>query len=85
MSWLLQIGLPRSAYGVCISFPVIVLSKYIPKSGIAGSYGSSIFSWFFFFFFLFTATPVALEVPGLGIEMELQLWSMPQVVAMLDS
>ena len=41
--------------------------------------------FFFFFFFLFTATPVALEVPGLGIEMELQLWSMPQVVAMLDS
>ena len=29
--------------GMYISFRIIVLSGYIPKSGIAGSYGSSIF------------------------------------------
>ena len=31
--------------GVHVSFPVIVLSGYMPKSRIAGSYGSSIFSF----------------------------------------
>ena len=27
-----------------VSFSIIVLSGYVPRSGIAGSYGSSIFS-----------------------------------------
>ena len=30
--------------GVCLSFRVTVLPGYTPKSGIAGSYGNSIFS-----------------------------------------
>ena len=31
--------------GVCVSFPSMVFSRYMPRSGIAGSYGSSIFSF----------------------------------------
>ena len=31
--------------GVHVSFLIIVLSGYMPRSGIAGSYGSSIFSF----------------------------------------
>ena len=31
--------------GVRASFQVMVFSKYMPKSGIAGSYGSSVFSF----------------------------------------
>ena len=31
--------------GVPVSFWIIVLSGYMPRSGIAGSYGSSIFSF----------------------------------------
>ena len=31
--------------GVYISFQTIVFSRYIPRSGIAGSYGSSVFSF----------------------------------------
>ena len=31
--------------GVHVSFPIIVLSEYMPRSGTAGSYGSSIFSF----------------------------------------
>ena len=31
--------------GVHISFRIMVFSKYMPRSGIAGSYGSSIFSF----------------------------------------
>ena len=31
--------------GVHISFQIMVFSEYIPRSGIAGSYGSSIFSF----------------------------------------
>ena len=31
--------------GMHISFQIMVFSRYIPKSGIAGSYGSSIFSF----------------------------------------
>ena len=30
--------------GVHVSFRIIVLSRYMPRSGIAGSYGNSIFS-----------------------------------------
>ena len=30
---------------VHVSFPIIVLSGYMPKSGIAGLYGNSIFSF----------------------------------------
>ena len=30
---------------VCASFQIIVLSRYIPRSGIAGSYGDSSFSF----------------------------------------
>ena len=31
--------------GVHISFHIMVFSRYMPKSGVAGSYGSSIFSF----------------------------------------
>ena len=31
--------------GVRVSFQIIVLSRYVPRSGIAGSYGSSMFSF----------------------------------------
>ena len=34
---------------VHVSFWIMVFSGYMPSSGIAGSYGSSIFSFFFFF------------------------------------
>ena len=30
---------------VHVSFQVIVLSRYMPRSGIAGSYGNSVFSF----------------------------------------
>ena len=32
--------------GVRVSFRIMVFSRYIPRSGVAGSYGSSIFSFF---------------------------------------
>ena len=31
--------------GVCVSFQIMIFSGYMPRSGIAGSYGSSIFSF----------------------------------------
>ena len=31
--------------GVHVSFGIMVFSGYMPRSGIAGLYGSSIFSW----------------------------------------
>ena len=43
------LGIVNSAamtIGVHVSFQTIVFSRYIPKSEIAGSYGSSIFSFF---------------------------------------
>ena len=33
-----------------MSFHIMVFTRYMPRSGIAGSYVSSIFSFFFFFF-----------------------------------
>ena len=53
--------------GVHVSFQVRVFtfSGYMPRSGIAGSYGNSIFSFFsfssffFFFFAFFRAAPEA--------------------------
>ena len=43
----MNIGVHVSAMniGVHVSFQIIVFSRYIPRSGIAGSYGSSIFSF----------------------------------------
>ena len=32
---------------VYVSFPVKVLSGYVPRNGIAGSYGNSVFKGFF--------------------------------------
>ena len=32
--------------GVRVSLQIIVLSRYVPRSGISGSYGSSMFSFF---------------------------------------
>ena len=31
--------------GVCVSFQIMVFSRNMPRSGIAGSYGSSVFSF----------------------------------------
>ena len=39
--------------GMNASFQIMVFSGYMPRNGIAGSYGSSIFSFVFFFNFLF--------------------------------
>ena len=36
--------------GMHVSFSTLVSSGYMPKSGIAGSYGGFIPSWFFFFY-----------------------------------
>ena len=36
---------PYTHIGVCVSFLIRVLSGYMPRSGIAGSYGNSIFSF----------------------------------------
>ena len=44
--------------GVHVSFQIMVFSRYMPRSGIAGSYGSSIFHFFFLkylFIYLFMA------------------------------
>ena len=60
--------------GVHISFQVIVVSVYIPRRGIAGSYGNSFFSFFFvfwLFFFFLGLHPQHMEVPKLGVESEL--------------
>jgi len=43
MSWLLWIVLQWTC-GCIVSFLRKVLSRYMPKSGIAGSYGSSVYS-----------------------------------------
>ena len=46
--------------GVLVSFQIIVLSGYMSRSVIVGSYCNSIFSFFWFLFFcLFRATAVA--------------------------
>ena len=39
-----------------VSFQIRVFSRYMPRSGIAGSYGESIFSLVFLFFF-FSVVP----------------------------
>ena len=45
--------------GVHVSFSVLVSSGYMPRNGIAGSYGGFIPSWFFFFF-MFKESPSCL-------------------------
>ena len=36
--------------GMLVSFQIMVFSGYVPRSGIAGSYGSSIFSFLRIYF-----------------------------------
>ena len=36
--------------GVCVSFSILVSSGYVPRSGIAGSYGGFLHSFVLFFF-----------------------------------
>ena len=42
MSWPLQSATVN--FGVNVSFQIVVFSRYMPRSGIFGSYGNSIFS-----------------------------------------
>ena len=70
---------------VHVSFSRKVLSGYMPKSGIAGSYGSSMYSFHFFFFFcLFAnswAAPAAYggsQARGLNWSYSCQLTPQPQ-------
>ena len=56
----------------------------MPRSGIAGSYGSSIFRGFFFFSFFLQPHPQHMEVPSLDIELELQLLAYTTATATLD-
>ena len=44
MSWLLLNSAAMNT-GVHVSFQIIVFSVYMPRSGIAGSYGNSTFSF----------------------------------------
>ena len=41
--------------GVCISFQILIFSRCMPKNRTAGSYGNSIFSFFFFLTFTYLA------------------------------
>ena len=45
MFWLLYVNSALMNIGMHISFLIIVSSGYMPNSGIAGSYGGSIFSF----------------------------------------
>ena len=45
MPWLLQIVLLWTLLHLCFWIRVFVFSEYMPRSGIAGSYGNSIFSF----------------------------------------
>ena len=42
--------------GVHVSFQIMVFSGYMLRSGIAGSYSNSIFSFFFFLIFIYLFT-----------------------------
>ena len=44
MSWLLWVVLPWT-FGMHVCFWIIVFSRYVPRSGVAGSYGSSVSSF----------------------------------------
>ena len=48
----------------------------MPRSGVAGSFGSSIFSLVFFFFSFLGPHPWHIEVPRLGVRLELQAYTM---------
>ena len=55
--------------GVHVSFPIIVLSGYMPRSGIVGSYGNSIFSFFEeppYCVFSIVATPIYIPTNSVG-------------------
>jgi hypothetical protein len=49
--------------GVLVSFGAMFFSGYIPRSGIAGSYGSSIFNFFLGTYLLFSIVAVPTYIP----------------------
>ena len=53
--------------GVHVAFQIMVFSGYVPGSGIAGSYGSSIFNCLFFLFGFFGYTRGMWKFPGQGL------------------
>ena len=66
--------------GVYVSFQIRVFFKHMSRSGIAGSYGNSIFSCVFYCYFclfvcfLFFGYPAAYGISGSGIRSKPQVW-----------
>ena len=68
---------------VSFQIRVFVFSRYMPRSGVAGSYNNSILKKNFCLLFL-GLHPQHMKVPRLGIESELQLLAYATATAMQD-